>query len=116
MDSDSEIIERACASIHAGASKLSAWARDMLEAVVPIVTQASLTREESNYIQFSLAVVSVAAEFGWDGYLFDGGIECTPANLIRAVSERIYRTLSLLGCAHGHGTCSRGGHDEAVPP
>ncbi|WP_437951253.1 putative sensor domain DACNV-containing protein [Sorangium sp. So ce296] len=83
MNSDAEIVEQACARIPAGASNLTGWARDVLDALVPIVMQASLTREESNYIQFSLAIVQFPAEYAWDGYLFDGSVECTPSSLLK---------------------------------
>ncbi|XXX78284.1 putative sensor domain DACNV-containing protein [Sorangium sp. So ce134] len=83
MNSDAEIVEQACARIPAGASNLTGWARDVLDALVPIVMQASLTREESNYIQFSLAIVQFPTEYAWDGYLFDGSVECTPSALIK---------------------------------
>ncbi|MFO0588125.1 MAG: hypothetical protein U0441_11325 [Polyangiaceae bacterium] len=83
MNSDSDIIGYACANIPSLASDLAPWARDVLGTLVPLVTQASLAREESNYVQFSVAVVTFPAEYNWEAYLFDGVVDCTPADLIK---------------------------------
>jgi hypothetical protein len=83
MNSNSEIIACAGANIPAEASAHSSWARDILEALVPVVTQASLITEESQFVQFSIAVVNVPAEYGWDGFIFDGAIECSASNVMK---------------------------------
>jgi hypothetical protein len=84
MNSISEIIERASASIPAEASDHSSWARAILKALVPVVTQASLLTEESQCVQCSIAVVDFAAEYKWwDGFIFDSAIECSASNVMK---------------------------------
>jgi hypothetical protein len=83
MNSDSEIVEYVLATVHREAPAHEDWARRILEALVPVITQASLTTEESRFVPFSVAVVTFPAEYQWEGFVLDAPVDCSSANVMK---------------------------------